>query len=97
MSTVKLIIVATINHNESEALSYYLEKVGELYQEVAAESLGKFKVTKSLIGDYTPSLVSIMEFKDADTLQNVFEGEEYQKLLSYREKAFVKVEAYISE
>jgi len=96
MNKVNLVIVGTINPNEKEALSYYVEKVGELYQEVSAKNVGKYKVSKSLIGENTPSLVSVMEFNDMDSLQAVFEGVAYQELLPYREKAFSKLEAYIS-
>lgn len=97
MSKVNLVIVATINPNEKEALSHYLEKLGALYQRVNATNVGKYKISKASIGEYTPSLVSIMEFADIESLNKVFEGEEYKELLPYRKKAFSKLEAYISE
>ena len=97
MSKVNLIIVATINPNEKEALSHYLEGVGDLYEEVNARSVGKYKVSKTSIGDYTPSLVSIMAFDDMAALNQVFDSQTYQTLLHYRDKAFLKLEAYISE
>jgi uncharacterized protein (DUF1330 family) len=97
MSKVNLVIVATINPNEKEALSHYLVGVGKLYEEVKAKSVVKYKVSKASIGDYTPSLVSIMEFVDIAALNQVFDGQTYQALLPYRDKAFLKVEAYISE
>tara|TARA_R110002051_G_scaffold290773_1_gene354420 strand:- start:51112 stop:51405 length:294 start_codon:yes stop_codon:yes gene_type:complete len=97
MSKVNLIIVATINLNEKEALSHYLEGVGKLYEEVNAKSVGKYKVSKASIGDYTPSLVSIMEFDNIAAMNQVFDSQTYQALLPYRDKAFLKVEAYLSE
>ncbi|WP_299159068.1 DUF1330 domain-containing protein [uncultured Tenacibaculum sp.] len=97
MAKVNLTIVATLNPNGKEELSYYLEKVGTLYKKVNAKSVNKFKITKPLIGDYKPSLVSIMEFENMDSLNEVFESNDYKKLLPYREKAFSKLEGYISE
>ena len=97
MSKVNLTIVATINPDGKEELSHYAEKVGELYSKVKAKPVNKFKITKLLIGDYHPSLVSIMEFPDMTSLNEVFESDEYKQLLPYRERAFSKLEAYISE
>lgn len=97
MDKVNLTIVATINPNGKEELSHYLEKVGVLYKKVDAKSINKFKITKPLIGDYTPSLVSIMEFPNMKSLKDVFESDEYKQLIPYREKGFSKLEAYISE
>lgn len=97
MSKVNVTIVATINPEGKEALSHYLEEVSHLYKEVEAKSIQKFKITKPLIGDYAPSLVSIMEFPNIASLNRVFESDIYKKLLPYREKAFSKLEAYVSE
>ncbi|MEP1489347.1 MAG: DUF1330 domain-containing protein [Algibacter sp.] len=97
MSKVNLIIVAKINHDESEALSHYLDKVGNLYKQVEAKSVGKYKISKPLIGKRTPSLVSIMEFSNMESLNHVFDGNEYKELIAYRDKAFLDVEAFISE
>ncbi|WP_299251738.1 DUF1330 domain-containing protein [uncultured Aquimarina sp.] len=97
MKKINLTIVATINPNGKEELTHYLEKVGVLYKKVDAKPINKFKITKLLIGDYTPSLVSIMEFPNMNSLNDVFESDDYKELLPYREKAFSKLEAYISE
>ena len=75
MNKVNLTIVATINPDGKEELSQYVEKVGELYSKVNAKPVNKFKITKPLIGDYHPSLVSIMEFPDITSLNEVFESD----------------------
>jgi uncharacterized protein (DUF1330 family) len=97
MSKVNLVIVATINQNEKEALSHYLGGIGKLYEEVNAKSVAKYNVSKASIGDYTPNFVSIMQFENIVALNQVFDSQTYQALLPYRDKAFLKVEAYISE
>lgn len=97
MNKVNLTVVATINPNGKKELSHYVEKVGELYEKVNAKPINKFKVTKSLIGDYTPTLVSIMEFPSMTALNEVFGSDTYKTLIPFRDKAFSKLEAYISE
>lgn len=97
MTKVNLTIVATLNPNGKEELSHYLEKVGILYKNVDAKQVNKFKITKPLIGNHKPSLVSIMEFPNMKSLNDVFESDDYKKLIPFREKAFSKLEGYISE
>ena len=97
MYKVILIIVATINPNEKEALNYYLEQMDVLYEEVEAKPIGKYKIDESIIGDNSPNLVSIMEFPNQDALDKVFKSEKYKTLKPYREKAFIKVEAHLSK
>ncbi len=97
MSKINLTIIATLSPEGREELLYYKEKVGALYKQVNAKPVNKFKVTQKLIGDYKPSLVSIMEFPNLASLNQVFQSDEYKALLPYREKAFSKLEAFISE
>ena len=96
MSKINVTIVATVNPAGTEELTFYAEKVSELYKKANAIPVNKFKVSQALIGDYVPSLVSIMEFPDLESVNGVFESDEYKKLIPVREKAFSKLEAYIS-
>jgi len=96
MNTVNLIIVAKINPAEKEALNQYLEGVAQLYQQVGAQSINKYKISEASIGEYTPSIISIMQFPNKESLDNVFESTAYQALIPFRDKAFLKVESYIS-
>ena len=68
-----------------------------LYAKIEAKPVSKYKISKTLIGELEPNLVSIMEFPSKQAVDAVFKSEEYQKLLPYREKAFLKVEAFLSE
>ena len=97
MTKVNLTIVATINPNGKEELSHYLKEIEILYKKVDAKPVNKFKIKKTLIGEHTPSLVSIMEFPNIDLLNDLFESDDYKDLIPFREKAFSKLEAYISE
>lgn len=97
MEKVNLTIVATINPNGKKELSHYLEKTEILYKKVNAKPIYKFKITKTLIGEQAPSIVSIIEFPNNNSLNDVFESNAYKELIPTREKAFSKLEAYISE
>ncbi|SED05742.1 Uncharacterized conserved protein, DUF1330 family [Tenacibaculum sp. MAR_2009_124] len=97
MEKTYLTIVATINPKGKEELSKYLEKTEILYKKVNAKPVHKFMITKTLIGESTPNLVSIMEFQNIHSLNDVFESDDYKELIPYREKAFTKLEAFISQ
>ncbi|WP_010177918.1 hypothetical protein [Aquimarina agarilytica] len=73
MYKVILIILATINPNEKEALNYYFEQMNFLYEQVEAKPISKYKISELLIGNQKPNLVSIMEFpnQDLDYLVNL--------------------------
>lgn len=95
MEKVFLVITATINLNEKEALNYYLEQVGLLYKKVGAKPVKKFKIEKTFIGESGAHRVSIMALPNIEAVSEVFESEKYKTLLPYREKAFNKIEAHI--
>ncbi|MTI32139.1 DUF1330 domain-containing protein [Xanthovirga aplysinae] len=96
MSKVNLIIVAKINPKESEALTHYLGNVGKLFEQVKAKPVGRYQISEASIGEYTPSAVTVVEFPNKEAVNEVFDSEAYKELLPYREKAFTKLEAYIS-
>ena len=96
MSKVNLVILAQVNPEKKEALSHYVNGVGELYQQVGAKSVGKFKLSEALIGTAPRNLASIMEFPDMNALRAVFDSDAYQALLPYRDQAFLSLEAHIS-
>ncbi len=97
MYKVVLIILATINPNEKEALNHYLEQMNMLYEQVEAIQISKYKISESLMGENSPNLVSILEFPNQDALDKVFKSEKYKTLKPFREKAFLQVEAHVSK
>ncbi len=97
MKGVFLIIIASVNPSEKDALNYYLQEMSILYQEVGAKPTGRYKISEALMGSASTNLVSIMEFPSREALDKVFKSEEYKKLIPFRQKAFLKLEALISE
>ncbi|HMO40221.1 MAG TPA: DUF1330 domain-containing protein [Saprospiraceae bacterium] len=97
MGKVILIIIATINPAEKEALDIYLKGMNTLYAEVGAKPVARYGVSKVLMGEKQPNLVSIMEFPDEAALDQVFKSEAYKALLPHRAKAFTNLEAFVGE
>lgn len=97
MKVVFLIIIASVNPSEKDALNYYLQEMKVLYQEVGAKPTGRYKISETLMGGESTNLVSVMEFPSREALDKVFKSEKYKELVSYRQKAFLKLDALISE
>ncbi len=97
MEKVILIIIATINPSEKEALAYYMEQMKILYTEVGAVPVKKYKIDDTLIGDEEPNIISIIEFPSEDAIEKVFKSSRYSTLISFRDKAFKRVEAHLAK
>ncbi len=97
MKVVFLIIVATVNPSEKEALNHYLQEMNILYKEVGAKPVSRYAISDVLIGTESSNLISIMEFPSREALDKVFKSEKYDQLIPFRQKAFLKLEALISE
>ena len=70
-----------------------------IISEAASKRIAKYDISETLIGDksQTPTFSVIMEFPSMEALEKVFKGDKYEKLVPYREKAFLEVRAYISK
>lgn len=91
-----MIITASINPQEPEALKNYIEKSSPLFKAAGGQTISKYTISNSLVGTTQLNLVKIMEFPSRLALESVFEGQEYQKLLAFRDKAFLTLNIYLS-
>ncbi len=96
MEKVFLIIIATINPSEKEALSHYLGQMNLLYELAGAQPVARYNILESLTGNDFPNLVVVMEFPSREAVLKVFESDTYNELLPYRETAFSDVRIHIS-
>ena len=92
-----LIVNARPNPDNQTALEAYKNQSMILFKAAGAKPLKKFKVKESLIGEQTPSLISMLEFPSEEVLKNVFESEAYQRLIPLREQAFLELNAFVSQ
>lgn len=97
MEKVKLIIVAQLNPDGKAELAHYMEQMKGLYAQAQALPLSKDTISETLIGAEKPHLVATIEFPNKTAIHDLFGSDEYKHLLPYREKAFLKVDAFISE
>lgn len=90
-----MIVNATLNLNEKEAFTHYSEHSAPLFKKAGGIPVSKHKILETLIGGHELSVVSVMEFPEKQVILNVFESEEYKELLTFRDKAFSKLEVFI--
>lgn len=93
----KLIVIAHLNPNGTEALSKYLEGMKALNEKAQAKPIAKYEINQSIIGSSILSYVAVMEFSDEASIHQLFKSDEYQKLIRFREQAFTRVDAFISK
>ncbi len=90
MATV-LIVNATPNPRESDALAYYSEHAGAILKAHNGKLIGKYSISESITSVKLESNVMIMEFEDDSIMEALNSGETYEKLISYRDKAFINI------
>lgn len=91
-----LIIVAFTNPNEKEALAFYTSQIRAQYELVGATRI-KYPITNLVLGEDKPDFIMVVEFPNQGALQKLFTSEDYQKLVPYRQKAFTKLNVYMSQ
>lgn len=85
---VTLIVQSQINLHEAEALLYYSQNAMKILQAHNGRLLGKYTISKTITKRAVPTNVMLMEFEDDAIIEALSLGEEYQKLIPYRDKAF---------
>lgn len=93
----KFIVTAHLNPNGSEALSKYLEGMKALLEKAQAKPVAKYEINETIIGSSKLSYVTIIEFPEEASIHQLFASEEYQKIIKFREQAFIRVDAFISK
>lgn len=96
MVKIILIIMGFLNPQEQEAFEHYSTSINGLYQEVGATVTDRFPIIQVAMGDEKPDFIMVVEFPNEQALQKLFSSEEYQKLIPSREKAFKKLNVFIS-
>ena len=93
----KLIITAIPNPENMQAMQSYLEQAGPFAPKYGGVFVSRYKTIKHLVGENRAELMSIFEFPDAQSIENMMNDEEYKKLTEIREKAFTKLNMRICE
>ena len=91
MSKITLIVNATLNPDESEALAYYSKHAGAILKAYGGTLIGKYTVFKTITEKKLETVVIVMEFEDDTIIEVLNSGAEYKKLIPYRDKAFTQI------
>ena len=96
-SKVKLIISAIPNKENMQEMQSYLKQAGPFAPKYGGVFVSRYKTNKHLVGENGAELMSIFEFPDAQSIENMMNDEEYKKLTEIREKAFTKLNMRICD
>lgn len=91
-----LIIIGFINPQEQESFTHYSTQINLLYENAGAEVKNRYPILQTLLGEEKPDFILVVEFPNQQSLQQLFTSEEYKKLIPYRQKAFSKINVFIS-
>lgn len=80
-------LIGQIIVKESELWQEYVAGVGESIAPFAAEIIFRGKRAAVLAGENDRDLVVVIKFADRSTLDNWFNSEKYQSLISLRDRA----------
>ncbi len=93
---ILLIIIGFINPQEQESFTHYSTQINQMYEDVGAVVTERFPIAQTLLGEEKPSFIMVVEFPNQQALQQLFTSEEYKELVPYREKAFSKLNVFLS-
>ena len=81
------LMVSRIKVKDPAKLSQYLQDVQTVAAPYGAEMVFRGKRQKTIAGDDDNTLVVVVKFPDAESIDNLFGSEAYQPLIALREEA----------
>ena len=93
---IVMIVLAFLNPAETEAFDTYVTGIRAQYENVGAKTV-RHDVDQMLAGEQQPDFIMVVEFPNPQAVQQLFSSKEYQQLVPYREKAFKKLEVFLSQ
>jgi len=91
MPKTTLIVNATPNTNEADALAYYSKHAGAILKDHGGNLIGKYTIYETITEKALETSIMVMEFEDDTIIEVLNSGEQYQKLIPYRDKAFTQI------
>lgn len=92
-----LVITAIVNKNNMAELQGYLGSVMQIFGKNGGKPVGRYKTTEQLIGEDSPEMLAVIEFKDAEIIQAMIGGDEFMALSDIRSRVFSKLNMIICE
>ena len=91
-----LVITAIVNKENMAELPTYLGSVMEIFGKNGGKPVGRYKTTNLLVGEDSPEMMAIIEFSDAQTIQNLVQSDEFNALADMRARVFNKLNMMVS-
>jgi uncharacterized protein (DUF1330 family) len=90
-----LVINAIVNKENMAELQGYLSNVMQLFVKNEGKSVARFKTSEKLTGENSPDMIAIIEFPDADKINNTINGADFVALSEVRARVFLKLDMMI--
>ena len=92
-----LVVTAKINKANMENLKPYLEQAGPLTEKFNGQGVAKYKTIQELEGEQSPELMSVTEFPNVDSINQMMNSDDYKALDELRASVFSKLNLMICE
>ena len=92
---VFLMIEATPNPNDMDALKVYQSKTPPIAKEYGAMPVATYDVDTALIGDKKPGVFVVLSFPTREAIDGLFNDPAYQALIPLRDRGFSDVRFYV--
>lgn len=91
-----IVVTARPNPTEGEAMQEYSSKAGPILAAHGGKPVKRVKLEKALVGEARFAMAMVMEFPNAQSIENAFASAEYQDLVPLRERAFEQFDVAIA-
>lgn len=92
-----LIAVSAPREGHEEDFNSYVDQVVPLLVRAGGQLVKRLAVRDVVAGGSTAANVLVMDFRDIDTLRDVFESDEYKALIPARDSGFAYIDILITE
>jgi uncharacterized protein (DUF1330 family) len=92
-----LVITAIVNKQNIAEVPEYLGSVMKIFGQNGGKPIGRYKTINPLIGEDSPEMMAIIEFKNSKTIEDMVKGETFNELAELRARVFSKLNMIISQ
>ncbi|NIO05693.1 MAG: DUF1330 domain-containing protein [Proteobacteria bacterium] len=88
---VTMIIAGWFDPDHAEERTQYIEAAGSIFKKYGSGMVTSYLPTETLVGDFKPDAVALLEWPSAEACRRAFADPEYEKLIPLRDKGLKKV------
>jgi len=97
MTGIKAILVinAILNKENMTEVQSYLGKIAPVFGKNGGKPIGRYKTVQQMEGTDSPEIIALIEFPNAEVINEMINGEDFNSLAESRAKAFTKLNIMI--